>query len=149
MIHAVGSSRSSDESLLLRQRVASASRRRVRAALENADVRVKAHERIHIAIAGPYAQGAPQYTYAMGPDGGRYAVGGSVNIDLRPVPGDPQATLRKAHALMQAAVGPGNPSAADMRVAAQAYRMAMQARREIEEGEGGNQAPGRLVDVRA
>ncbi len=137
--------------MLLQELGASAARHRMRAALATADVAVKAHEQTHIAIAGPYAEGAPQYIYAMGPDGTLYAVGGSVKVDVEPVPGDPEATLRKAEALMQAALGPGEPSAADMRIAADAYRMAMQAKREIEEerAAGGERTQGRLVDLMA
>ena len=113
-------------------------------------MRVKAHEATHIAIAGPYAQGAPQLMYAIGPDGARYAVGGSVKVDLQPVPGDPEATLRKADAVMRAAIGPGEPSAADMRIAAEAYRMALQARREIEaQRAGSGETTGSLVDILA
>jgi hypothetical protein len=130
--------------------IAGAARRRVEAELQSADVRVKAHEATHIAIAGPYAKSAAQYDYAVGPDGTLYAVGGSVRVDLRPVPGDPEATLRKATAIMQAALGPGEPSAADTRIAAEAYAMAMQARREIEaERAGQGRDPGSLVDIMA
>ncbi len=147
MVEPLRSSRSREQAFLLEELGASAARHRVRAALASADVRVKAHEATHIAIAGPYAEGAPQYIYAMGPDGTLYAVGGSVKVDVTPVPGDPQATLRKAEALMQAALGPGEPSAADMRIAAEAYRMAMEARREIEEESAGT--PGGLVNLTA
>jgi hypothetical protein len=124
--------------------IAGAARRRVEAELQGADVRVKAHEATHIAIAGPYAASAAQFSFAMGPDGRLYAVGGSVRVDLQPVPGDPEATLRKAQAIMQAALGPGAPSAADMRIAARAYTMVMQARREIEA-----ERLGQVVDILA
>jgi hypothetical protein len=49
------------------------------------------------------------------------------------VPGDPQATLDKAQQVIRAAYAPGNPSAADMRVAADAYRMAQDAKRDLKE----------------
>ena len=84
-----------------------------------------------MAILGPYARGGPSYTYARGPDGTPYAVGGSVDVDVRPVPGDPEATIRKARMIRAAALGPGQPSAADMRVAAEAYRVEMQAKKEL------------------
>jgi hypothetical protein len=150
-ISAVGGIRSVDPmTASLPWLIAGAARRRVEAELQSADVRVKAHEATHIAIAGPYAESAAQYDFAIGPDGRLYAVGGSVRVDLQPVPGDPEATLRKATAIMQAALGPGEPSAADMRVAARAYAMAMQARREIEaERAGEAQTSGSLVDIMA
>ena len=64
-----------------------------------------------------------------------YAVGGSIGVDTSPVPGDPEATIRKARMLRLAAFGPMQPSSADMQVAADAYRMEMEARREIEQRE--------------
>lgn len=139
-----------EEALLLWRRIAAERRRSAEAALQAASVHVKAHERIHVAIAGPYAESAPRYSYAAGPDGRLYAVGGSVKVDLRPLPGDPEGTLRKAQALMRAAVGTGSPSAADLRVAAEAYRMAMAARREIEAERAGRfESPGSRVNVLA
>jgi hypothetical protein len=101
--------------------------------LLSADVEVKAHEDAHMAVLGPYASGAINYTYITLPDGSKYAVGGSIKVDLTPVPGDPEATIRKARAIISAARAVSSPSPADMRVAAQAYQMEMQAQRELEE----------------
>ncbi len=119
--------------------------------LQQVDAEVRAHEQAHIAAAGPYARSGPQYIYAVGPDGRLYAVGGSVAVDLKPVPGNPEATLRKARALLRAAFGPTQPSAADLRVAAAAYRLEMQARRELAreeaEAEGRRPQPGLQVNV--
>ena len=81
--------------------------------------------------------GAASYSYVTGPDGTRYAVGGSVPVDLQAVPGDPEATLRKAKAAIRAAFAVGQPSAADMRVAAEAYSLEMKAQRELQESRGG------------
>jgi hypothetical protein len=122
-------------------------RRSAEAELRGADTQVKAHEATHLAVAGPYARGGAEYSYVLGPNGERYAVGGSVRVDLEPVPGDPEATLRKAQAIMRAAVSPGAPSAADMRIAAEAYRMAAQAQREISEKR--DSTPGQLVNLQA
>jgi hypothetical protein len=122
-------------------------RRRAEAELRGVDTRVKSHEQSHLAVAGPYAQSAAQYSYVQGPDGQSYAVGGSVKIDLAPVPGDPEATLRKAEAVARAALSPGAPSSADLQIAAEAYRLAAQARREIQEGK--DSTPGQLVSLLA
>ncbi len=100
--------------------------------LQQADAGVRAHEAAHMAAAGAYASGGASYIYARGPDGRLYAVGGSVRVNLSPVPGDPEATIRKAKALIQAAYAVGQPSAADIRVAAEAYQMEMQAQRQID-----------------
>ncbi len=60
-----------------------------------------------------------------------FAVGGEVSIDTSPVPGDPGATLQKARRIRQAALAPADPSAQDMRVAARASQMALEARAEL------------------
>ena len=71
------------------------------------------------------------FTYQRGPDGVQYAVGGEVGIDTSPVAGDPEATLAKAQRIRAAALAPAEPSAQDLRVAAQAAQLAVQARAEI------------------
>ena len=96
------------------------------------DREVRAHEQAHAAAAGQYG-GSPTYQYVRGPDGVSYAVGGSVDIDTSPVPGNPEATLRKAEQLQRAANAPADPSGQDRQVAAEVARMAEQARAEIRE----------------
>lgn len=94
------------------------------------DREVRAHEQAHAAVGGQYA-GSPTYTYQRGPDGVSYAVGGEVSIDTSPVPNDPEATLRKAEQIARAASAPAEPSGQDRAVAAQAAKMAQEARIEI------------------
>ena len=96
------------------------------------DREVRAHEQAHAAAAGQYGS-SPSYEYVRGPDGVSYAVGGSVQIDTSPIPGDPEATLRKAEQLQRAANAPAEPSGQDRQVAAQAAQLAQQARAEIRE----------------
>ncbi|MEM6973827.1 MAG: putative metalloprotease CJM1_0395 family protein [Pseudomonadota bacterium] len=86
-------------------------------ALKARDREVRAHEEAHARVGGRYA-GEPSYTYQQGPDGGRYAVGGSVAIDVAPVDGDPEATIAKMAVVRAAALAPAEPSASDRRVAA-------------------------------
>lgn len=100
--------------------------------LRKRDMEVRRHEQAHLVAAGPYAMGAPSYTYQVGPDGQRYAVGGQVQIDLSEEM-TPEETLRKAQRLQQAALAPADPSSADRQVAAMASQMAQQALREIAE----------------
>lgn len=102
------------------------------ASLASRDREVRSHEQAHAAVGGAYA-GAPSYTYQRGPDGQTYAVGGEVGIDVSPIPGDPQATLRKMEVVQRAALAPAEPSAQDRRVAAQAQAQASQARTELAE----------------
>ena len=94
------------------------------------DREVRAHEQAHAAVAGQLG-GSPSYTYQRGPDGVSYAVGGEVNIDTSPVPGDPEATLRKAQQIQRAASAPADPSGQDRQVAAQAVRLEQEARIEL------------------
>ena len=108
-------------------------RKRVQTELQGVDGAVKAHEKTHMAILGGAAGSGIQYTYIRGPDGSRYAVGGSIKVDMSPVPGNPAATIDKARRIRLAALAPGNPSAADMRTAAKAYRMEKEAREELRE----------------
>ncbi|RMH09679.1 MAG: catalase [Nitrospirae bacterium] len=101
------------------------------AQLKARDREVRAHEAAHLAAAGSVATGGAQFTFQRGPDGQLYAVGGEVHIDTSPVPGDPEATIRKARTIRAAALAPANPSAQDRAVAAQASRMEAQARQEL------------------
>lgn len=96
------------------------------------DREVRAHEQAHAAAAGQYG-GSPTYEYVRGPDGVSYAVGGSVEVDTSPIPGNPEATLRKAEQLQRAASAPADPSGQDRQVASQAAQLAEQARAEIRE----------------
>lgn len=96
------------------------------------DRSVRAHEREHQFALGPYASSGIQLATRRGADGEAIAVGGRIRADLTPVPGDPRATLRKANAVRRAALAPGSPSAADMRVAAEAYRLARDAAEELQ-----------------
>jgi hypothetical protein len=99
--------------------------------LSQIDAEVRAHEATHLAALGAVAGGGASFDYLIGPDGTRYAVGGSVHVSLSPVPGDPEATIRRAKAIIQAAYAVGMPSAADMQTAAEAYQMEMEAQREL------------------
>ncbi|MFN3579435.1 MAG: putative metalloprotease CJM1_0395 family protein [Pseudomonas sp.] len=98
--------------------------------LASRDREVRAHEQAHLAVGGQYA-GPVRYDYAKGPDGRMYAVGGSVSIDTAPIPGDPAATLQKLQQVQRAALAPAQPSAQDLKVAAQAAQSIAQARAEL------------------
>ena len=95
------------------------------------DAEVRLHERAHLTALGGLAASGVNLVMRRGPDGESYAVGGSVKVDLSPVPGDPDATLRKAQNLIRAAMAPGDPSAGDMKAAAEAYRMAAKAKEDL------------------
>ncbi|MFQ3621277.1 MAG: putative metalloprotease CJM1_0395 family protein [Spirochaetales bacterium] len=101
--------------------------------LSSIDGAVKAHEWAHLKTLGPYAAGPIQYDFVIDAEGNRYAVGGSIPVDLNPIPSDPEATVRKAKAILQAAYAPGNPSAADMQVAQKALNLLRQAEKELAE----------------
>lgn len=95
------------------------------------DQEVRAHEQAHLSAAGGIARSGSQFTYVTGPNGKRYAVGGEVSIDIAKVPGDPEATLRKAELIIRAAMAPTQPSTQDHKIASNARAMANQARLEL------------------
>ncbi len=100
--------------------------------LEDRDKDVRAHEQAHVAAAGPLYRGGPTYSYQRGPDGKRYAVGGSVQIDTSEGR-TPEETIAKAQQIRRAALAPAEPSSTDRRIAAKASRMESEARRELSE----------------
>lgn len=90
------------------------------------DQQVRQEEEAHAAAAGDLA-GPISYTYATGPDGRQYAVGGSVAVSAQTVTGDPEEAARKGARLAHAANAAHNPSAADLRAARAGYAFAAQA----------------------
>ncbi len=98
-------------------------------ALEKRDREVRDHEASHKAVGGNLAS-SPSFSLVRGPNGRLYAVAGEVRIDTSPVPGDPEATLRKALIVQRAALAPSQPSNADRRIAATASAIASKARAE-------------------
>ena len=98
--------------------------------LKQRDREVRAHEQAHQAVGGQYAS-APSFTMESGPDGGRYATGGEVQIDIS-AEADPAATIRKMQQVQAAALAPVDPSGQDHAVAAKAAQMAMAARAELQ-----------------
>lgn len=98
--------------------------------LASRDQEVRAHERAHANVGGT-ATGSPSYSFDVGPDGKKYAVNGEVSVDLSTVSGDPQATITKMQQVHAAALAPANPSAQDIRVAANAAQIILQAQSEL------------------
>jgi hypothetical protein len=99
--------------------------------LQNRDREVKTHEMAHLASAGQYARGSPSYSYQMGPDGQRYAIGGEVSIDISKER-TPEQTMQKMEVVISAALAPAQPSPADRSIAAAAAAMHAQAQQEIQ-----------------
>lgn len=99
--------------------------------LQQIDAEVRRHEMAHIAAGGGLITGGASFSYQRGPDGKNYAVGGEVGIDTSPVPGDPQATIRKMQQVRSAALAPASPSTQDVKVASQATSMAAKAMAEL------------------
>jgi hypothetical protein len=100
--------------------------------LKARDQEVRQHEQAHMAAAGSYASGGPQFEYQTGPDGKEYAIGGHVSIDTSKA-SSPEATIAKAKQVQRAALAPADPSPQDVKVAAQASQMMMEAQRELSE----------------
>ncbi|THF66195.1 hypothetical protein E6C76_04880 [Pseudothauera nasutitermitis] len=106
--------------------------------LKERDREVRAHEMAHLVAGAGIARGGATYTYQVGPDGQRYAVGGEVSIDTSPGR-TPEETLRKAEKIRAVALAPAEPSSQDRAVAAEAARMAAQARQELAASERGTE----------
>ena len=115
-------------------------------ALQSRDQEVRAHELAHASVGGS-ATGSPSYTFQVGPDGKKYAVGGEVSVDLSPVSGDPQATISKMQKVYAAALAPANPSSQDNRVAATASKIILQAQTEISGADPRTSAPSTNVKM--
>ena len=101
--------------------------------LKARDREVRQHEQAHIAAGGANVHGGASYSYASGPDGRQYAVGGEVQIDTSAVAGDPAATIRKMQAVQRAAMAPVDPSSQDRAVAAAAAQAESEAQLELRE----------------
>ena len=97
--------------------------------LKDRDREVRAHEQAHAAVGGQYAS-APSYEYETGPDGKKYAVGGEVSIDVSEEE-KPEDTVTKMQVVRAAALAPAEPSAQDLKVAAEASQKESQARAEV------------------
>ncbi len=103
-------------------------RQRVRE-LQQIDREVRQHEQAHAAAAGPHLRGGPTYEFTEGPDGRRYATGGSVDLDTSRED-TPEETIEKMRTVRQAALAPADPSPEDYQVAQKAARREAQARQE-------------------
>ncbi len=101
------------------------------AELKNADTQVRQHEMAHVAAGAGIVTSGASFTYKRGPDGQNYAVAGEVSIDAAPVPGDPQATIRKMQQVRRAALAPASPSPQDIKVASRAAALAAKAASEL------------------
>lgn len=104
--------------------------------LAERDREVRAHEQTLRAMAGTRVVRGATYAYEVGPDGRLYVVAGEVSFDTTEVPGDPEATLRKAEHLQKAALASADPSPQDRAAAAVAAAMAARARRKLHNKEG-------------
>jgi len=114
----------------INEQAADLAEQKVISQLQSRDKEVRQHELAHASTGGS-ATGSPSYSFEIGPDGKKYAVGGEVSVDLSGVPGDPHATITKMQRVHAAALAPANPSTQDTRVAASASRIILQAQSEI------------------
>lgn len=99
--------------------------------LKKIDREVRTHEQAHLAASGGLARGGASFTYTKGPDGKKYASGGEVSIEISPVEGKPEETIRRMQQVRRAATAPADPSSQDRSVAAKATREEAKARAEL------------------
>lgn len=100
--------------------------------LQVRDQQVRAHEQAHVSASGRIATSAPNYDYETGPDGRKYAVGGSVSYSMPPA-STPEEELLLAQQLRRMALAPMDPSPKDRATAAKAATKEAKANREIRE----------------
>lgn len=98
--------------------------------LKKTDQKVRAHEQAHLAVGTDLVRGGVSFTYEIGPDRKRYAVAGEVSIDTSPA-NTPEDTIPKAQHIRATALAPAEPSPQDHTIAAQASRMEVEARMEV------------------
>jgi hypothetical protein len=103
--------------------------------LKARDRHVRQHEAAHQAAAGGLSTSGASFTYERGPDGQNYAIGGEVRISVSKGR-TPEETLQRAQTIRAAALAPSDPSGQDRAVAAEAGRMAMEARAEMAQENG-------------
>lgn len=99
--------------------------------LEKRDQEVRSHEEAHKAAGGGLVKGGASYNYTVGPDGKQYAIGGEVKIDMSPIQGDPNATIKKMQQVKKAALAPSDPSTQDLSVAQAAAKIETEAKSEL------------------
>lgn len=100
--------------------------------LQVRDRQVRAHEQAHVSASGRIATSAPNYEFETGPDGRKYAVGGSVSYNVPPA-STPKEELLLAQQLRRMALAPMDPSPKDRATAAKAAVKEAKANREIRE----------------
>lgn len=96
--------------------------------LERIDRQVRSRELTHRAVAGSYARGSVSFDYVTGPDGKKYAKEGHINIDARPIPNNPETTIRKARAIRSVELAATNISPQDRYVSAKIAKLEREAR---------------------
>ncbi len=106
--------------------------------LQKTDQKVRAHEQAHLAAGAGLVRGGASFEYMRGPDGKMYAVGGEVKIDISPVSGKPDETIRKMQSVIAAALAPVDPSPQDRAVATIARNI--QSKAQMEKSEDGRKS---------
>jgi len=104
--------------------------------LKARDGEVRAREKAHKTATGAYANRV-SYDMKRGPDGQLYAVSGETAVDVSPVPGDPEATIKKMEVIRLAALTTGAPSAQDRADASRAMVILNEAEAALREEDRG------------
>lgn len=98
------------------------------AELRAIDAKVRAHEAAH--MSGSAASGGASFTYAKGPDGIMYAIGGEVPVRIQ-TGSTPQETITNMQGVIATALAPADPSPQDISIASKARMIMMQAQQEF------------------
>lgn len=116
--------------------------------LKQRDREVRTHEQAHVAAGGSIVTSGPHYEFQEGPDGKQYAIGGEVQIDTSRE-SSPEENLEKAQLIRTAALAPSDPSPQDLKVAAQAAQMEIEAQQELSAQEKAQSNGETISDIRA
>lgn len=117
------------------------------AKLKETDQAVRAHEAAHLAAGSGVVTSGASYTYAYGPDGKAYAVGGEVGVDTSRA-NSPQANIDKGQRIKAAALAPVDPSPQDYRVANVGAQLEARGRADLAAEQSGKTS-GNTIDVYA
>lgn len=98
--------------------------------LKQIDRTVREHEAAHLRAGQGVVTSGASFTYAYGPDGKTYAVGGEVGVDTAKE-AKPEQNIDKGARIQAAALAPKDPSAQDYRVAGIGGRLEAEGRTDL------------------
>jgi len=100
--------------------------------LKKQDAYIRSHVEARMAMLGRSGGTWPRYEFTRGPDGKMYVTGGSVDIRMTEIPGDPQGTIDLARRVRRIASTPPQLSPEDRQAVVEAATAEWRARYDLE-----------------